>query len=194
MSTTAVSPPQVGWTTVATVVFSDGGKGHDYFIPTNVNVERIKPGTRLVVDVDDTMKIVEIRSMRKATKVDHLKRALGVYPGHHALGEVALTMRPFARYCTGASTPAPTPTEQEPKLMGQIVIENKTLINGRDISQYTNSELYALIAKAEQEIEELKLITNKPKRLALEIEAKSEALLNLVALLDEQDDQPKKKQ
>lgn len=47
---------------------------------------------------------------------------------------------------------------------------------------------------AEQEIEELKLITNKPKRLALEIEAKSEALLNLVALLDEQDDQPKKKQ
>lgn len=197
MSTTAISPPREGWTNVATVVFTDGGKGYDYFIPTNVDVNRIRPGTRLVVDVSGVKKIVEIRSMRSASKVDHLKCAVGVYIGRRGVGETTMSIMSFAKYCTTpditADIAADTPVEQEPKSMDQIIIENKTLINGRDVSQYTNAELYALIAKAEHEIEKLKLIANKPKRLMLEIEVKLEALHNLVTLLDKQDDQPEKK-
>lgn len=65
-----------------------------------------------------------------------------------------------------------------------ITITTKTLINDRDVTTYSDSELYDLIRKEEAKIEELGKIKAKPKKLVAEIERRQNGIKQLVELLD----------
>lgn len=65
-----------------------------------------------------------------------------------------------------------------------IAITTKTLINDRDVTTYSDSELYDLIRKEEAKIEELGKIKAKPKKLVAEIERRQNGIKQLVELLD----------
>lgn len=84
-----------------------------------------------------------------------------------------------------APTPAPTPTKD--LTMSIITITNQTLVNGAEISTMPDSQLFGLIAKQEQEIEAMRKIQAKPKRLVAAIEARQKAIDDLVKLIDERD-------
>jgi|GEM_PF-2205746 len=65
-----------------------------------------------------------------------------------------------------------------------IEITNKTLINGVDIKDFKDSEVYDLIAAQEAEIARLEAIKAKPKKLVAEIAKRQEGIAALVAHLD----------
>lgn len=83
------------------------------------------------------------------------------------------------------SAPAPAPTKET--TMSIITITNQTLVNGAEISTMSDSQLFGLIAKQEQEIEAMRKIQAKPKRLVAAIEARQKAIDDLVKLIDERD-------
>ncbi len=68
--------------------------------------------------------------------------------------------------------------------MPAIKIETRTFVNGEDISKWDNSRIYELISMQETEIERLKDIQHKPKRLELEIAEREAGIEALVAHLD----------
>lgn len=65
-----------------------------------------------------------------------------------------------------------------------IEITDKTLINGVDIKDFKDSEVYDLIAAQEAEIARLEAIKAKPKKLVAEIAKRQEGIAALVAHLD----------
>ena len=65
--------------------------------------------------------------------------------------------------CSNAK-PQPTLTKEEPT-MSHKLIENKTLINGKDITHMSDSEVFTAIADAEQVIKNLEAIKNQPQKL-----------------------------
>lgn len=65
-----------------------------------------------------------------------------------------------------------------------IEITNKTLINGVDIKDFKDSEVYDLIAAQEAEIARLEAIKSKPKKLVAEIAKRQEGIAALVTYLD----------
>lgn len=65
-------------------------------------------------------------------------------------------------------------------------ITNQTLVNGRNVKDMPDSELFSLIADEEARIEELSKIKAQPKRLKDEIAKRQQAVLDLVALLDKE--------
>lgn len=76
-----------------------------------------------------------------------------------------------------------TKKSQEHEHMG-IVIKDQTLINGRDIKEYSDTELYTLIAKEHAEIQRLEALPVRPKKLVRQIAERRVALLALVELID----------
>lgn len=82
---------------------------------------------------------------------------------------------------------APTPTPTKEPTMSIITITNQTLVNGAEINTMSDSQLFGLIAKQEQEIEAMRKIQAKPKRLVAAIEARQKAIDDLVKLIDERD-------
>lgn len=92
-------------------------------------------------------------------------------------------------FAATAVTPAdlagfPTPTPQEPTMAKPIDITTKTLINGRDIKELSDSEVFQLIADEEARIAELEKIKAQPKKLVAEIEKRKAGIATLVAHLD----------
>ena len=81
--------------------------------------------------------------------------------------------------------PQPQP-KKEATTMKTITITNQTLVNGRNVKDLTDSELFSLIAEQEAHIEELSKIKAQPKRLKDEIAKRQQAVLDLVALLDKE--------
>lgn len=65
-----------------------------------------------------------------------------------------------------------------------IEITTKTLVNGKDIKDFEDSEIYDLIAAQEAEIARLEAIKTKPKKLLTEIAKRQEGIAALVAYLD----------
>lgn len=65
-----------------------------------------------------------------------------------------------------------------------IDITTKTLINGRDIKELSDSEVFQLIADEEARIAELEKIKAQPKKLVAEIEKRKAGIAALVAHLD----------
>lgn len=65
-----------------------------------------------------------------------------------------------------------------------IVITTKTLVNGQDIAEMADSQVYDLIARQEADIKELEKIEAKPKKLVAEIEKRRAGIAALVAHLD----------
>lgn len=78
----------------------------------------------------------------------------------------------------------PAPTPQEPTMAKPIDITTKTLINGRDIKELSDSEVFQLIADEEARIAELEKIKAQPKKLVAEIENRKAGIAALVAHLD----------
>lgn len=69
-----------------------------------------------------------------------------------------------------------------------IEITTKTLVNGLDISNFKDSEIYDLIAAQEAEIDKLDAIKTKPKKLVAEIEKRKAGIQALVDYLDSKAD------
>lgn len=69
-----------------------------------------------------------------------------------------------------------------------ITITTKTLINGSDIANHSNAQLYEIIAAQEKKIAELDAIKNKPKALKKELADRQAGIDALVAHLDSRDD------
>jgi hypothetical protein len=66
----------------------------------------------------------------------------------------------------------------------EITITRQTLINGADVSKMTDDQLIFAIKQVEKEIEELKAVKTKSKKIAQRIEDASKTLGELVELLD----------
>lgn len=81
-----------------------------------------------------------------------------------------------------------TPKAKEPAMNETlaITVEDITLINGKPASEYTDAQLYGIIAKEEAAIENLNRIKRKPKRLEAEITRRQAAIEKLVTFLDSQ--------
>lgn len=65
-----------------------------------------------------------------------------------------------------------------------IEVTTKTLVNGKDIKDFSDAEVYQLIADQEAEIARLEAIKAKPKKLVAEIAKRQEGIAALVAYLD----------
>lgn len=82
----------------------------------------------------------------------------------------------------------PKETIMNSTLTTNIAIETKTLVNGKDIKDYTDASIYDLIAAQEAEIERLEAIKTKPKKLVAEIEKRKAGIQALVDHLDSKAD------
>jgi uncharacterized protein YueI len=80
-----------------------------------------------------------------------------------------------------------TQTTEGKTMSISIELTSQTLLNGKELANYANQELYRIISKEEGYIAELKAVKAKPKRLVKEIEQRQAKLEELVALLDKQD-------
>lgn len=67
----------------------------------------------------------------------------------------------------------------------KIVIEDKKLINGVDIKDMSDDDVFKLIAQAESEVKKLSTIEHQPKVLKERIEHLNTGIADLVALWDE---------
>lgn len=76
---------------------------------------------------------------------------------------------------------------QDSTMTNDITIVNQTLINGKPLSSYSDSQVYDLIAQAEKKIADLEAIKTKPARLKKEIAERRTALDALIKVLDEAD-------
>ena len=91
---------------------------------------------------------------------------------HAARLAAPLTINTIAQELTMTATKTP------------IEITTKTLINGVDVKDYTDSQIYTLIAGQEADIKELEKIEAKPKKLVAEIEKRKAGIAALVTYLD----------
>lgn len=90
-----------------------------------------------------------------------------------------------------ATDQPPSVTQPQPKeiTMNAIIdITTKTLINGQDIANYSNAQLYEIIAQQEKKLAELDAIKNKPKALKKELADRQAGIDALVVHLDSRDD------
>lgn len=96
----------------------------------------------------------------------------------------------------------PTPTPEKENAMSQenantvtavvfdpkgSVLQNITLIAGKDASQLTDDYIFELIRKAEAEVTSLQSIKNKPKKLEAKIESIKADIAALVKFVDERE-------
>jgi hypothetical protein len=65
-----------------------------------------------------------------------------------------------------------------------IEVTTQTLVNGKDVKDFSDAEVYQLIADQEAEIDRLNAIKAKPKKLVAEIEKRQAGIAALVAYLD----------
>lgn len=83
---------------------------------------------------------------------------------------------------------SPSTPEKELPIMNAktatIEVTTKTLVNGKDINDFSDAEVYQLIADQEAEIARLEAIKAKPKKLMAEIEKRQGGIAALVAYLD----------
>lgn len=173
--------PRPGMQHAVTVEFTPGGKGYDYFVPSRSVAPRI--GSTVIVNTGDCgaarAKPVNVRYVRAVNPHDQLKTLFEV-PTELARREESSSPR-------HPSSADEISDNQEECAMPNIVIENQTLVNGRQVESYSNAELYRLISDAEKEIELLESIKHKPARLTKEIDSKRSALKGLISMLDELD-------
>lgn len=62
--------------------------------------------------------------------------------------------------------------------------ENKFFLNGRDITEFNDMQIFSIIKDAEDAIEKLEQITTKPKSLQKNIADRKAELAKLVGFLD----------
>lgn len=72
------------------------------------------------------------------------------------------------------------------KMAQAIVLETRTYLNGRNISEYSNTQIYQMIQETETYLASLDKIQHKPKSLQVEIEKGNAAIVTLINYLDSQ--------
>lgn len=77
--------------------------------------------------------------------------------------------------------------QKAPTMAVPLKITTKTFINGQDVTNLTNSEIFDLIAQQENEIEKLKQIKAQPKKLVKELAERQAGIAALVTYLDSQE-------
>jgi hypothetical protein len=75
-------------------------------------------------------------------------------------------------------------TMPQPMNPTAIEVKTQTLVNGVKIDDYTDSQVYELIASQEAQIKTLEAIESKPKKLVAEIAKRKAGIAALVAHLD----------
>jgi len=79
----------------------------------------------------------------------------------------------------------------KPKLKTEEIIMTKietvVRINNVDASNYTNDDIFSLIAKTEKDIEKLEAIKEKPTKLTAKIKAMQDSIKELVKIVDTRD-------
>jgi len=83
----------------------------------------------------------------------------------------------------------PTPlkfniTPKAPTMTNAIKITTKTLVNGQDVTDFTDSQIFDLIAQQEKAIEKLREIKAQPKKLVKELTERQAGIDALVTYLD----------
>lgn len=73
---------------------------------------------------------------------------------------------------------------QEKPMSSQVIIQNKTLINGADVADMSDDQLINSIKKVEKEIDDLRAVKTKSKKIDARIEEATATLAKLVELLD----------
>ena len=68
--------------------------------------------------------------------------------------------------------------------MAAPTIETKTFIAGKDAKNMSDSEIFALIAELEADVDKLSSIRNKPKKLVASIEKTQAEIAKLVEYVD----------
>jgi len=117
---------------------------------------------------------VDLKTMRTEIE-DHINRANKHFSKAEA---IAAELQEFS---------PPTPEKELPIMNAKtaiIEVTTKTLINGIDIKEYSDAQVYQLIADQEAEIDRLSTIKAKPKKLVAEIEKRQAGIAALVAYLD----------
>lgn len=74
--------------------------------------------------------------------------------------------------------------EGEEAMCNTITIVHKTLINSVDVTTMSDEQLIDAIKKVEKEIEELKSVKTKSKKIAAKVQEANDTLAKLVELLD----------
>ena len=74
--------------------------------------------------------------------------------------------------------------QKAPTMTNAIKITTKTLVNGQDVTEFTDSQIFDLIAQQEKAIEKLREIKAQPKKLVKELTERQAGIDALVAYLD----------
>lgn len=85
----------------------------------------------------------------------------------------------------------PTPEQEQPTMIDSnaiVTITTKTLVNGHDVADLTNTQIYEIIAAQEAAIERLQGLKSKPKKLVEELAARQAGIEALVAAVDSRKD------
>lgn len=96
--------------------------------------------------------------------------------------QMAYYRQAFRDYMNPPPERAKTLTPKEPTAMN---IENQTLVNGQNIKNLTDDQLFDLIAKEEAAIKALRAIENKPQKLKDRINKMQADIEHLIKLIDE---------
>lgn len=151
---------------VVTVQFQGTLKGYEYF--ANSGIKGIEPGDIMTVFVHQQKKQVIVRYVRASNEYDRLKRVVC-----------------RERRANGIAEPTNT-TKTETTAMS-IKITNQTLVNGRELSEYSDGELLRLLRETRKQIDELKELDPIPKKFQKKIDELEQGRNALIALLDKDD-------
>jgi len=80
-----------------------------------------------------------------------------------------------------------TKFNKQENTMSMTKIETVVRINNADASEYSNDDIFSLIAKTEKDIEKLEAIKEKPIKLTAKIKAMQDSIKELVKIVDTRD-------
>lgn len=135
------------------------------------------------------------RMFLKGTSIHSLCLALGrqptgILPRLHALGLVEFNGQDYMHRSFAEDHHCPTSSTQPKDIAMTKLIDSKTFILGRDAHAMTDSEIFKLIAKTENELTALKAIKTPSKKLQAHINKTEADLKQLAEHVDSRPDTP----
>lgn len=116
-------------------------------------------------------------------QLDRLNEAGFALTKHGVVRRLKDDPRPEIRLGTTQPCNSQQP-EGEETMSNQVTIVHKTLINNVDVTTMSDEQLIDAIKKVEKEIEELKSVKTKSKKIAAKVQEANDTLAKLVELLD----------
>lgn len=150
--------------------------------PRAVPNTRLKPLVQKIVGVSTDW--VDLRPQYKAPTAASLAHRFGYTLGPTEDQQVADAVDEAFAQLTQPVKPQLIKEDIMTTSKTAINITTKTFINGEDVANMSDSQVYDLIAQQEKDIEKLESIKHKPKKLVKEIEDRKAGIAALVAYLD----------